>query len=146
MKELLRIARTPAVSTHPQATVLEVCQLMMKEVVGAVVVLDEGGKLLGIFSERDVVGRVVLPGLDAATTPVAEVMTRKVATARAGMTMDQAVGLMHHGRFRHLPLVNDDTTVVGMISVRHLLRHRVDQLDLRNADLLAYISADGPGG
>jgi CBS domain-containing protein len=146
MEELLRIARAPAVSTHPQATVLEVCKLMMNEVVGAVVILDEDGKLAGIFSERDVVGRVVIPGLDPATTPVSDVMTRKVATARAGMTMDQAVGLMHHGRFRHLPLVKEDGTVAGMISVRHLLRHRVDQLDLRNADLLAYISADGPGG
>ena len=145
MQELLRIARTPAVSTHPEATVREICELMITEGVGAVVVLS-AGKLVGIFSERDVVGRVVIPGLDAAKTPVSEVMTRKVATARAGMTMDDAAALMHHGRFRHLPLFDEEGQVVGVLSVRHLLRHRVDQLDLRNADLLAYISVDGPGG
>jgi len=145
MEELLRIARVPAVSASPDATVHELCEQMIKEAVGAVVILD-GGKLVGIFSERDVVGRVVLPGLDAKTTRVSEVMTRKVSAAQAGMSVDNAMEVMHRGRFRHLPLVNETGQVVGMLSVRHLLRHRVDQLDMRNADLIAYISADGPGG
>lgn len=145
MQELLRIARVPAASASPDATVHELCEQMIKENVGAVVILQEG-KLVGIFSERDVVGRVVLPGLDAKTTRVSEVMTRKVAAAQAGMSVDNAMEVMHRGRFRHLPLIDDKGVVVGMLSVRHLLRHRVDQLDMRNADLLAYISADGPGG
>lgn len=146
MDELLRIAKVPAISTAPGATVLEVCALMIKESVGAVLVLDEKGALVGIFSERDVVGRIVVAQRDPATTLVSEVMTRNVATARTGLTLDQAMATMHHGRFRHLPLVNDKNEVVGVLSVRHLLRDRVDQLDRRASDLLAYISADGPGG
>ncbi len=146
MDELLRIAKVPAVTTSPNATVHEVCLLMLQERVGAVVVVDEKGTLVGIFSERDVVGRVVIPRRDVDTTLVSEVMTPDVSTARSGLTIDQAMATMHQGRFRHLPLVNDKNEVVGVLSVRHLLRDRVDQLDRRASDLLAYISADGPGG
>jgi len=145
MDELLRIARKPAVTTHPGATVRQVCEQMMAEKVGAVVVVD-GDRLVGMFSERDVVARVVVARLDPDVTPVSQVMTRDVTTASAGMTEDQAVSLMHHGHFRHLPLVDPAGRVVATLSVRHLLKHRVDALDMRNHDLVAYISADGPGG
>ena len=145
MEELLRIARKPPVTTHPRATVRQVCEQMIAEKVGAVVVLEDG-RLVGIFSERDVVGRVVVPRLDPDVTPVSEVMTRDVQTGGAGMTADDCVALMHSGRFRHLPLVDPAGRVLAMLSVRHLLQERVDNLDMRNHDLIAYISADGPGG
>jgi CBS domain-containing protein len=62
------------------------------------------------------------------------------------MNEDQAVALMNHGRFRHLPLVDAAGRVVGTLSVRHLLRQRVDRLDLKNNDLIAYLATDGAGG
>jgi CBS domain-containing protein len=145
MEELLKLARRPAVSARTGTTVHEVCQLMMTEKVGAVAVLDDG-VLVGILSERDVVGRVVVPNRDPRTTLVGEVMTRDPATASAGMSVDQALEAMHHGRFRHLPLVDASGRVVGMLSVRHLLRHHVELVDSRNANLVAYLSTDGPGG
>jgi CBS domain-containing protein len=145
MNDLLRIARRPAVTTHPGATVRQACEQMMAEKVGAVVVLDDQ-RLVGIFSERDVMTRVVVPRLDPDTTLVAEVMTREVTTANASMNEDQAVALMYHGAFRHLPLVDAAGRVVGTLSVRHLLRQRVDRLDMRNNDLIAYLAADGAGG
>jgi CBS domain-containing protein len=144
MEKLLRIARKP-VATNPRATVREACELMIKEAVGAVVVLDEG-RLVGIFSERDVVARIVVPRRDPDTTPVSEVMTREVATANAGMTEEQVMELMHQGKFRHLPLVDASGRVTGVISIRHLLKKRVEELDTHNANLVAYMSTDGPGG
>jgi CBS domain-containing protein len=117
---------------------------MMSEAVGAVVVLDEG-RLVGIFSERDVVGRVVIPRRDPDTTPVAEVMTREVTTASAGMTDEQVMDLMHHGKFRHLPVVDASGRVTGVISIRNLLKRRVEDLDTHTANLVAYMSTDGPG-
>ncbi len=145
MDELLRLARRPAVTTHPGATVQEVSEVMVAERVGAIAVLDEG-RLVGIISERDVVARVVAAKLDPQKTPVGEVMTRQVVTANAAMTIDQAMEVMHNGRFRHLPMVDAAGGVVGMVSVRHLLRHRVELLDMRASDLVAYFSVDGPGG
>jgi CBS domain-containing protein len=145
MEDLLRIAKRPATSTHPGATVQQACETMMAERVGALVVLDEG-RLVGILSERDVVARIVVPRRDAAKTLVSEVMTREVRSAKTGMTSDEAMEVMHTGRFRHLPVLDAAGQVVGMLSMRHLLRLRVEELDVTSQTLINYIAADGPGG
>jgi CBS domain-containing protein len=145
MDALLDLARRPAAHTRPDTTVREAAEMLMKERVGAAVVLDHG-RLVGILSERDIVGRVVATGRDPGATLVRDIMTSTVRTARAGMKVAEALELMHDGNCRHLPLVDDKGGVVGMLSIRHLLRARVIDLDLQNADLVRYSSADGPGG
>jgi CBS domain-containing protein len=143
--ELIRLAGRPVISTHPTATVQEVCEVMVKEGVGAVVVLD-GEKLVGILSERDVVRRVAARRRDPGTTVVSEVMTSPVKTVTERATSHAALEMMHEGRFRHLPLLDGDGHVVGVLSIRDLLRQRIEELDQKNADLVGFISADGPGG
>jgi CBS domain-containing protein len=143
--ELTRIAKRPAVSIHSRATVQEVCQCLKNEGVGAVAVIDEG-RLVGIVSERDIVVRVVAPGLDPRTTVASEIMTAQVRTVTEDITTRQALGLMHEGRFRHLPLLDRAGKVIGMLSVRDLLRDRIDELDSENTGLMSFIQADGPGG
>jgi CBS domain-containing protein len=142
---LYRMSRKPAGSVSPTVTVRKASEIMMEQGVGALVVLDQD-RLVGILSERDVVGRVVVRGLDPSQTLVSEIMTRKVLTAPQGMTENQAMELMLERRIRHLPVVDAKGNVVGMLSVRHLLRHRVEQLDRSASDLVAYFSADGSGG
>jgi len=143
--ELTRIAKRPAVATRLGATVREVCQLLRDQKVGALVVVDQG-RLVGIISERDIVTRVIAPGHDPQLTLVSEVMTASVKSVREDISAREALELMHEGRFRHLPLVDRFDRVLGMVSVRDLLRDRIDELDMKNADLIAFISADGPGG
>jgi CBS domain-containing protein len=145
MNDLLRIAKRPATSTHSGATVQEACEAMLSAHVGAVVVLDEG-RLVGIMSERDVVGRVVVLRRDPSKTLVSEVMTRDVCVGSAGMSAEQAMMLMHTKHFRHLPLVDAAGVVLGVLSVRHLLRCRVEQLGQTNQTLVDYFGADGVGG
>jgi CBS domain-containing protein len=118
---------------------------LKSEGVGAVAVVDAGA-LVGIISERDVVVRVVAPGCDPQRTFASEIMTSPVRTVTEDMTSREALELMHQGRFRHLPVLDSTGRLVGMLSVRDLLRDRIDELDLKNADLMAFISADGPGG
>lgn len=143
--ELSRMAGRPIVSTHPRATVQEVCEVMASEGVGAVVVLD-GGTLVGILSERDVVRRVAARRRDPGTTLVSDVMTSPVQTVTEKATVHGSLQLMHEGGFRHLPLLDAAGRLLGMLSVRDLLRHRIEELDQKNADLMSYISIDGPGG
>jgi CBS domain-containing protein len=133
------------VTTHPRATVRTVSEAMATEATGAIVVLDEG-KLVGIISERDIVGRVVAKGLDPEKVAVSEVMTRDVRTVTEDVMVRRALELMHQGRFRHLPVVNASNQVIGMVSIRQLMGQRIGELTLKNDDLLAFISADGPGG
>jgi CBS domain-containing protein len=142
--ELSRIARR-AVSIHPSATAFDAAQMMLNEGIGAMVVLD-GGRLVGIISERDIVGRVVSKRRDPDNTLVSDVMTTNPRTITDDQSIDSALEIMARQKFRHLPLVDGRGQVIGMVSMRALLRDRVGELSQKNADLLSFISCDGPGG
>lgn len=104
----------------PHATVFEAVQKMVEARIGAVLVVDED-RLVGIFSERDVLVRVVSLHRDPLTTPVAHVMTIDPITIDASMPVDEVLD-QHSGKeFRHLPVL-DEGHLVGMVSVRDLLR------------------------
>jgi CBS domain-containing protein len=118
---------------------------MLKEGIGAMVVLDKE-KLIGIISERDIVGRVVAKRRDPETTLVSDVMTTSVRTITDDHSIDRALEIMHQYKFRHLPLMDARSNVIGMVSMRALLRDRVGELSQKNADLMSFISVDGPGG
>jgi CBS domain-containing protein len=111
--------RRKFVTALPKTTVREASQLMAKKQVGAVLIVEEG-RLLGIFSERDVVFRVVALGLDPATTPLAQVMTPEPKTIKPNNTFGYAMTLMHENGFRHLPVL-DDGKPIGIVSARSAL-------------------------
>jgi CBS domain-containing protein len=100
-------------------TVREAAKLMKSKHYGAVLVTD-GDSLQGIFTERDMVFRVVAAGRDPDATPVAEVMTRDPKTISPEKTFGHAMLIMHEGTFRHLPVV-DKGKLVGMVSSRMAL-------------------------
>jgi CBS domain-containing protein len=100
-------------------TVREAAKLMKSKRYGAVLV-TEGDDLLGIFTERDAVFRVIAAGLDPETTPLAEVMTKEPQTITPDKTFGHAMLLMHEGGFRHVPVV-DEGKLVGMVSSRNAL-------------------------
>lgn len=103
----------------PDTTVLGAAELMARRDYGAVLVV-EGERLLGIFTERDAVFRVIARGLDPAQTRLAEVMTRDPKTIAPATPFGRAMLLMHENRFRHLPVL-DGGRPVGMISSRNAL-------------------------
>ena len=96
--------------------VAEAARLMKQRNVGAMMVVD-GGKLVGMFTERDGLFRVVAAGLDGKTTPLSAVMTTNPRTVQPDRSFAQALSIMHEGRFRHLPVIEDGRPI-GMISVR----------------------------
>lgn len=108
--------------TLPQdATVLAAARVMAAERIGAILVLDAGEKLAGIFTERDLMTRVVVAGLDVASTPLERVMTREVFTAPPETTALEARREVQARHIRHLPVVAGGR-VIGMLSLRDLLR------------------------
>ena len=100
-------------------TVREAAKLMKSKRYGAVLV-TEGDDLLGIFTERDAIFRVIAVGLDPETTPLVEVMTKEPKTITPDKTFGHAMLMMHEGGFRHVPVV-DDGKLVGMVSSRNAL-------------------------
>jgi len=135
----------PAVSVARTATVMETIRAMVAGNVSAVVVL-EAGRLAGVFTERDVVVRVVLGALDADKTPVAEVMTRNPVTVREDADRSSVLRIMNERHIRHLPVVDAEGRVVAMLSMRHLLRAEVFDLEQTVWELVKETAIDGPGG
>ena len=107
------------VTAPPQTSVADAAALMLAHGVGAVVVVDKG-TLAGIFTEHDIVYRVVAPGLDALAVRIGEVMTREPSTIGPESTLGQALVLMHEHGIRHLPVVQDGMPV-GMVCARDAL-------------------------
>lgn len=103
------------------ATVREIAALITSRRIGAVVALDDHGQLAGIVSERDVVRCVAERGEAALSLTAADIMTHDVTTATPATTVDEAMGIMDTGYFRHLPVV-EDSRLVGIISVRDAVR------------------------
>jgi len=117
---LLESKSTTVFSVPVTVTVSEAVQEMNRRKIGSVLVM-EGGVLVGIFTERDVLMRVVAADRDPKTTPVAHVMTRSPVTIPSSMTIEEVMDLHSGKHFRHLPVV-ENGRVIGMISVRDILR------------------------
>jgi len=115
------------VAFAPSATVREVVDAMAKRRFGAVPVMDND-RLVGIFSERDVLVRVVAARKDPETTPVGEVMTANPDTVKSSDSVLHALELMNQRGYRHLPVV-DGMELVGIVSIRDLYRSVKEQMD-----------------
>jgi len=142
---LLKIASVPPAVVSPSSNVLEAVEVMAENGVGAVAVVDEG-KLCGIFTERDVMLRVVLRRRPPKETRVGEVMTSPAETITAETAEEDALVHMVERHVRHLPIVDALGGLAGMLSIRNLLEHRVDELARELHSLDQYLSNDGPGG
>ncbi len=114
-KEIREVLAVPS-----SATVAEAATQMSAKSVGAIAVRTGGGPIEGIFTERDLLRRVVASGLDPRATKIAQVMTKEVRTISARATVEDALRLMIVHRYRHL-LVQDGAVVAGLISVRDLM-------------------------
>lgn len=114
------------VSATPDMSVMEVVQRMVDAKVGAIVITHEG-RVAGIFSERDLMIRVMLAHRDPHRVRVDEVMTHNVATATGATTRADALQRMIQFGCRHLPVLDEDGRVVAMLSMRDLLRDEIDE-------------------
>jgi len=135
---------SPTVVTS-ETTVQQAVEAMAKNRTGGCVVVDDG-ELKGLFTERDVMSKVVLQKLDPATVKIGEVCTRNLVTAAPDTPEHKALRTMIDGHFRHLPVVDGAGKLIGMLSLRKLLQHRVEELSAQLESLHAFISADALGG
>ncbi len=115
------------VSAPPGMSVGEASRLMAREQVGALAVV-EGERLLGIFTERDALFRVLAHALEPESTALAEVMTADPVTVEAGRPLNHALHLMFEGGFRHVP-VTENGRVVGVVSARDALGPEITQFE-----------------
>ena len=123
---------------RPDDSVFAALQLLAQHEVGALVVMD-GGRLVGIVSERDYTRKVALQGRNSRDTKVAEIMTAQVLTVTPGTGTRACMTLMSEKKIRHLPVVEADT-VLGMISIRDIMDDIIADHEATIAQLETYIS------
>lgn len=111
------------ISIAPHRPVFDALVVLAEYKIGALVVL-EGKKLVGIFSERDYAREVILKGKSSKTTAINEVMTSKVLSAKPTETVEYAMSLMTEHRIRHLPVVENDQ-VIGVLSIGDLVKETI---------------------
>lgn len=133
-----------AVSAQAHQTVLEVASMMVEHNIGAVPVLQDG-QLAGIFSERDLMSRVVVAGKDPARTPVKEVMTDDPLTVAPNDPLETCMTLMKRHGFRHLP-VCAGRELKGVVSLRDILLHDLDEKDDEVRMMRAYLHSTPDAG
>ena len=142
---LLHICDELPASVKPENSVAEAVGLMLDRRVGAVAVVDADQRVAGIFTERDLLAKVALSGRNPKQIQVGEVMTRPVSMATLETTPGEALSAMVEGHFRHLPIVDNDGRLLGMLSIRNLLQARIDDLS-HELDAMEQSANDSPGG
>lgn len=137
LREILAHKGDHVYTARPHDMVIDAVQVMNTHRIGALVVVD-GVRVVGIFTERDALRRIVGSLRDPSRTRVNEVMTQAVVTARPGMVLSEALRLCTERRFRHLPVVENDR-LVGMVSLGDLTRTLLDEHQARITALNDYI-------
>ena len=132
-------AGSSIISVEPSATVLDIAEIISARRIGAVLVLDAHGGVAGIVSERDLVKALATAKAKVLEMRADELMTRHVTTATSQTTVEQAMEIMDHGYFRHLPVV-DNGKLEGIISIRDLVKYRIMQHEQDADDMKAYIA------
>jgi CBS domain-containing protein len=136
--DVLRSKGSDVVTVAPAATVTELIAALAERNVGALPVVD-GGRLVGIVSERDVVRRLHAGGASVLSAVVADIMTTEVITCGPGDDAADLAGVMTKRRFRHLPVVVDGT-LAGIVSIGDLVKARIDLLEQEREQLQSYIA------
>ncbi|MGQ0674137.1 MAG: CBS domain-containing protein [Hyphomicrobium sp.] len=129
-----------AVTTaRPDTTLLDVTQKLAAKKIGAIVIVGESGRVAGIISERDVIRAIAERGVAALQAPVAEIMTRNVVTCQKAHLVDELMELMTKGRFRHLPVIEDDG-LVGIISIGDVVKNHVAEVEMEVSAMRGYLA------
>jgi CBS domain-containing protein len=143
VKRLLDEKGSAVFSVTPETTVWDAAAAMAKHHVGAILILAES-KVAGIFSERDLLMRVLLAGRDAKATPVREVMSSEVVYVTPDTTVHEAMAVMTQRRCRHLPVMEEEE-LRGMVSIGDCTRFLTRNQDYTIRHLTQYIHNQYPG-
>ena len=138
VQHLLDTKGGDVISIHRDASVFDAIKLMADRAVGSLLVMDADA-LIGIVTERDYARKVILKGRSSEETPVGDIMTSKVITAKPEQSVKACMALMTERRMRHLPVVVDDT-VIGMISIGDLVQAIIADQQEEIEQLGQYIS------
>ncbi|WP_306590506.1 CBS domain-containing protein [Geothrix sp. 21YS21S-4] len=137
LKQILD-GKRPLVSVGPDDSVFTALSQLADHDIGALVVLD-GNKLVGIFSERDYARKVILKGKTSKDTPVREIMSDQVSCVTPAQTVEECMALMTDKHIRHLPVLGPNQEVLGILSIGDLVKETISEQTFTIEQLVYYI-------
>lgn len=140
VRHILQQKGRDIVAISPAVTMEAAAQLLAKKRIGAVIVKSGKGGLAGILSERDLVRAIAAEGAAALGREVAAYMTKSVATCRETDTVEDLMELMTRGRFRHVPVLDEEQSLCGLISIGDVVKTRIAETMNEANSLREYIS------
>ena len=138
LKTILKHKPAGFIAVAPDARVSEVVTILAEKHIGAVLVTD-GARLVGILSERDVVRSLAEQGASTLDLPASALMTSNPSTATPDITVEQAMGLMTDGRFRHLPIM-ENGALAGLVSIGDVVKAMIEQSQQEVETLRTYVT------
>ena len=139
LKQLIESKNKKLASVAPEQSVLRALEIMAEHDVGALLVLD-GKRLAGVFSERDYARKVILQGKASTETKVREIMTEKVICVTLDRTIEECMAIMSEKHIRHLPIIDADKNVISIISIGDVVKETISQQQLIINQLETYIT------
>jgi CBS domain-containing protein len=137
---VLRQKGNAAISVTPETPVVEIARIMAARRIGAVLIVTGSGQVAGILSERDIVKAVADRRNGVRCLAAEEIMTREVIMVGADTPVEAALEIMDQGYFRHLPVCDTDGTLLGIVSIRDLVKFRFAKQEHDVEALKAYVT------
>jgi CBS domain-containing protein len=138
VKSILSTKGSDVFTIEPTARLETAIEILAERNIGALVVLGPEQRVIGILSERDIVRTIGEHGATALQQPLSTVMTRKVITCGSSETIASIMESMTRGKFRHVPVVEQDR-LVGIVSIGDVVKHRLTDMEQESAALREYI-------
>ncbi|MCC5934424.1 MAG: CBS domain-containing protein [Balneolales bacterium] len=143
IKEILKVKGSDVYNIAPDATVYDAVKLMSDLNVGALLVMRDR-KMAGIITERDYRNKIILKGRASKDTAVQEIMTTEVFCVKETETVDSCLQIMTEKKIRHIPVMNDDHSVAGMVSIGDLVKAVIQKQKVEISTLKSYIYGESP--
>ena len=126
-------------TARPDDSIAEITSRLAQRKIGAIVIVGDNGKVAGIISERDIIRLIAQHGAGALTLSASDGMTREVISCSRSSTLDEIMDAMTHGRFRHLPVI-EDGALVGIISIGDVVKHHNAEVELEVTAMRGYLA------
>ncbi|MFN8126460.1 MAG: CBS domain-containing protein [Candidatus Nanopelagicales bacterium] len=140
LEHVLQRSGSAAETVAPDATVTDLLAKLAEFNIGALVVSEDGATVVGIVSERDIVRQLATSGADTLAMPVSAIMTPTVTCAPPTATTADLMGLMTESRVRHVPVLDDEEHMIGIVSIGDVVKSRLGELQDERDALVEYVN------
>jgi CBS domain-containing protein len=126
-------------TARPSDSIQEIALRLSHRKIGAVIIVGDNGKVVGIISERDIIRLIAEHGPQALSMPASDGMTRNVVSCCGSNTIEEIMEMMTNGRFRHLPVV-EDGALIGIVSIGDIVKNHISEVELEVTAMRGYLA------